>query len=168
MSKTVIIMSGGFDPVHIGHVRMFNWAKTKYNEHGEHLSVVGVNSDEWLKRKKGFVFMPERERIEIISAFRDVDNVMRFDDDDDTAIDLIKKCIKYYGLQYTYIFANGGDRTENNIPECEVDYEVPVLFQFGVGGDTKAQSSSTLVQRIIKNAKNDINFIGGNGTSFKL
>ena len=87
--KKIIILSGGFDPVHVGHVRMFEAAK----DEGA-IVVVGANSDAWLSRKKGKPFMPEVERIEILEAFKSIDYVYTFNDDDDTACDLIQKVIK--------------------------------------------------------------------------
>ena len=86
MMKKIIILSGGFDPVHIGHLRMFKAAKEQ-----EAIVVVGVNSDLWLCRKKGKPFMSEAERIEILKGFKYIDQVDTFNDEDDTACDLIRK-----------------------------------------------------------------------------
>jgi cytidyltransferase-like protein len=133
----IIVLSGGFDPVHSGHILMCNSAKT----YADYL-VVGVNSDEWLVRKKGQPFMPWDERSAVIRNLKAVDEVMAFDDSDGTACDLLEKVkAKYPGHQV--IFGNGGDRTAVNIPEMAV---MDVIFQFGVGGENKANSSSWILQ----------------------
>lgn len=134
---SVIVVSGGFDPVHSGHIVLFNSAKTR----GDYL-IVGLNSDSWLERKKGKAFMPFFERAAIISNLKAVDEVLAFNDDDNTAINLleiVKSC--YPGHQI--IFANGGDRTATNIFEMEVK---DVIFKFGVGGDNKKNSSSWILE----------------------
>ena len=89
--KKIIILSGGFDPVHIGHVRMFKAAKEQ-----NATVVVGVNSDSWLSRKKGKPFMPLFERVEILKGFKYIDYVHSFNDEDDTACDLIRIVLKSY------------------------------------------------------------------------
>ena len=136
-SKNIVVVSGGFDPAHSGHVLMCNSAKTL----GDYL-IVGVNSDAWLVRKKGQAFMPWTERAAIIGNLKAVDEVMAFDDSDGTACDLLEQVkAKYPG--YPVIFANGGDRTAVNIPEMSVK---DVIFKFGVGGENKANSSSWILQ----------------------
>ena len=89
--KKIIVLSGGFDPVHKGHIRMFKAAKETNSE-----VIVGVNSDQWLSRKKGKPFMNEAERIEILESCRYIDSVINFDDSDNTACDLIRKVISVY------------------------------------------------------------------------
>lgn len=136
-SKKIIVLSGGFDPVHSGHIKMCNSAKT----YGEYL-IVGVNSDAWLTRKKGQPFMPWDERAAVIRNLKAVDEVMAFNDDDGSARDLLEQVkAKYPGFEI--IFGNGGDRTPTNIPEMSVE---GVQFQFGVGGEDKANSSSWILQ----------------------
>ena len=133
----IVVISGGFDPLHSGHVLLMNSAKT----YGDYL-IVGVNSDEWLIRKKGQAFMPYDERAALVNNMKAVDEVMSFDDSDGSACALLEKVkANYPGHQI--IFANGGDRTAVNIPEMEVK---EVIFQFGVGGNDKANSSSWLLQ----------------------
>lgn len=133
----IVIVTGGFDPIHSGHIAYFNAAR----ELGDKL-IVGVNSDEWLVRKKGQAFMPWSERASIVAALNSVDRVIDFDDSDDTAKDAIRKVRDIYP-QHQIVFANGGDRTKDNIPEMVFD---DVEFVFGVGGEDKRNSSSWILQ----------------------
>jgi cytidyltransferase-like protein len=133
----IIILSGGFDPCHSGHISMINAAK----ELGDIL-IVGVNSDSWLQRKKVQAFMPWQERATIVGNLKAVDQVAQFNDDDGTACDLIEKVKASYPLA-EIVFANGGDRTKENIPEMRVS---GVEFIFGVGGENKMNSSSWILQ----------------------
>jgi cytidyltransferase-like protein len=136
-SKNIVVVSGGFDPAHSGHVLMCNSARTL----GDYL-IVGVNSDAWLIRKKGAAFMPWNERAAIIGNFKAVDEVMAFNDDDGSACDLLEQ-VKAKYPDHPIIFANGGDRTAINIPEMVVK---DIIFKFGVGGENKANSSSWILQ----------------------
>jgi D-beta-D-heptose 7-phosphate kinase/D-beta-D-heptose 1-phosphate adenosyltransferase len=133
----IVVVSGGFDPVHSGHIDYLYAAK----QLGDML-VVGVNSDTWLERKKGRSFMPVNERFSIINSLKPVDHTMVFNDDDGSAIDLLKQ-VKRVHPDDEIIFANGGDRTAVNIPEMTV---TDVVFKFGVGGEHKANSSSWILQ----------------------
>lgn len=136
----IAVVSGGFDPAHIGHLRMFQEA-AKYGT-----LIVGLNSDEWLMRKKGFVFMPWLERQEIIMGFKGVDAVLAFDDSDNTCIDLLKKCKELEADGWTdIVFCNGGDRTDETTPEVEFCNKNDIGLVWGVGG-SKIQSSSKLVE----------------------
>jgi D-beta-D-heptose 7-phosphate kinase/D-beta-D-heptose 1-phosphate adenosyltransferase len=132
-------MSGGFDPVHKGHLRMFREASWL-----GHQVIVGLNSDEWLKRKKGKPFMDFNERKEILEAFRYINQVIPFDDSDDTACDLIEKVNDMYDTDHKIYFANGGDRGKDNVPEVDTCKESGVIMLWGVGGG-KIQSSSWLI-----------------------
>jgi cytidyltransferase-like protein len=132
----IVLVTGGFDPLHSGHIEYFNAAK----ELGDKL-VVGINSDAWLERKKGRAFMPWNERATIISALHNVDRVINFNDDDNSATDAIRK-VKEIFENHSIIFANGGDRSANNIPEMLIP---DVLFKFGIGGNNKANSSSWIL-----------------------
>jgi cytidyltransferase-like protein len=133
----IVVVSGGFDPVHSGHVLLMNSAKT----YGDYL-IVGLNSDAWLTRKKGRPFMTYDERRAVVGNLKAVDEIIEFDDTDNTACDLLEQVkIKYPNHQI--IFVNGGDRTEHNIPEMAVQ---DVIFEFGVGGNNKANSSSWILQ----------------------
>jgi len=133
----IVLVTGGFDPLHSGHIEYFNSAK-----HLGFLLIVGVNSDAWLTRKKGQPFMPIQERKIIIENLHQVHKVIEFDDSDDTAIDAIRKVKEMYP-KTNIIFANGGDRTKDNIPEMIFD---DVEFVFGVGGDDKKNSSSWILR----------------------
>jgi cytidyltransferase-like protein len=139
--KTIVVVTGGFDPLHSGHIAYFNAAK----QLGDSL-IVGVNSDEWLRRKKGQEFMPWEERATIIAALHTVDRVINFDDSDNSAKDAIKK-VRAIHPTARIIFANGGDRTKENIPEMDLLQEMLHLdFVFGVGGEDKKNSSSWILQ----------------------
>jgi D-beta-D-heptose 7-phosphate kinase/D-beta-D-heptose 1-phosphate adenosyltransferase len=133
----IIICSGGFDPIHSGHIAYFRSAKAL----GDTL-VVGVNSDEWLIRKKGRPFMPLDERLRIVQSIKYVDYTMKFNDDDDSAKHLIHN-VKLMWPAGEIIFANGGDRNETNNREADVD---GVTFVFGVGGSHKINSSSEILK----------------------
>jgi D-beta-D-heptose 7-phosphate kinase/D-beta-D-heptose 1-phosphate adenosyltransferase len=136
----IIIVSGGFDPLHSGHIAHFKAAK----ELGDTL-IVGLNSDDWLTRKKGKPFMPIDERLSIIRELRVVDLAFAFNDDDNSSRDLIQKVLELYDSDV--VFANGGDRTHDNIPEVEQFKDNPkVSFEFGVGGDDKKNSSSWILE----------------------
>ena len=138
--KSVIIMSGGFDPVHKGHLRMFREASWL-----GHQVIVGLNSDDWLSRKKGKPFMDFKERKEILEGFKYINQVLAFDDKDETANDIIKQiCSLYRNFDVNIYFANGGDRTSDNVPEMKVCDELGVEMIWGIGGG-KIQSSSWLI-----------------------
>ncbi len=114
--KKIIVLSGGFDPVHVGHMRMFEDAK-KYGAE----VVVGVNSDAWLTRKKGAPFMNFNERSEILRGVKYIDLVLGFNDDDNSACNLLEKVQEIYKKKDVKIFfGNGGDRTNETTPE--IDY----------------------------------------------
>ena len=131
------IVSGGFDPVHSGHIEYISKAAALCDK-----LIVGVNSDEWLARKKGRSFMPYSERKAIIESLFWVDEVLDFMDDDNTAIDLIEETKKKYP-NHSITFMNGGDRTAENIPEMVVR---GVDFMFGIGGEDKKNSSSWILE----------------------
>ena len=138
--KNIIILSGGFDPVHKGHIRMFREAANL----GANV-IVGLNSDKWLTRKKGKPFMNWNERAEILESCKFINQVLPFDDWDDTANDLIKQVCKLYnGYDVNIYFANGGDRKKVNVPELDVCKELNVVMLWN-GGGGKIQSSSWLI-----------------------
>jgi len=138
--KTVVIVTGGFDPLHPGHIEYFKAAK----QLGDELHV-GLNSDEWLTRKKGRPFMKFKDRASIIEELSVVDKVISFDDSDDSACGAIYKTMATHG-DIKIIFANGGDRTNTTTPEYKTYGDTPkVEFAFGVGGENKANSSSWIL-----------------------
>lgn len=134
----VVVITGGFDPIHSGHIDYINAARELGN-----ILIVGVNSDEWLVRKKGRSFMPFEDRIAIVGALQGVDYAIPFNDRDNSAKDAIAWARKVFP-ERTIVFANGGDRTSDNIPEIDfVDDNIE--FAFGIGG-AKTTSSSHLLQ----------------------
>jgi cytidyltransferase-like protein len=137
--KNIVLITGGFDPLHSGHIAYFKAAK----ELGDIL-VVGVNSDAWLTRKKGSPFMPYKERAAIVRNIVGVDYVIDFDDADGSAKHAIQMVRASYP-QNKIIFANGGDRTQTNIPEMDSGID-NIEFVFGVGGEDKKNSSSWILQ----------------------
>ena len=141
MSK-VVLVTGGFDPLHSGHIAYFKAAK----ELGDHL-IVGVNSNEWLTRKKGRPFMPFEERCAIIKELACVDEVIGFNDSDDTAINAIGQVLATKGSSWRVVFANGGDRRMTTTPEYATYKDSKdVAFAFGIGGADKANSSSWILE----------------------
>ena len=136
----VVLVTGGFDPLHKGHIEYFKEAKKL----GDKL-IVGVNSDEWLTRKKGRPFMPFEDRCAIIKELSIVDKVIGFDDSDDSACQAIFHTLSTHG-NIKVIFANGGDRTNTTTPEYATYGDMPnVEFAFGVGGTNKMNSSSWIL-----------------------
>lgn len=132
----IVLVTGGFDPLHSGHIDYFREAK-KLGD----ILVVGLNSDKWLARKKGQPFMPFSERISIIENLKMVDNCILYNDDDNSSIEAIKNVKQLFPNDHI-IFANGGDRNKDNIPEMVFD---DVEFVFGVGGTNKKNSSSWIL-----------------------
>jgi len=138
MSKKTICVSGGFDPVHIGHLRMMQEAA----QFGDVIAI--VNSDEWLMRKKGYIFMPFKERCEILEGFACVSSTTYVKDDPIPGLlgaGPVTEALERIRPDY---FANGGDRKNNNTPEMDLCQELGIELVWGVGGG-KIQSSSTLV-----------------------
>lgn len=137
--KTVVV-TGGFDPLHSGHIEYFKAAAAL----GDWL-IVGLNSDRWLARKKGQPFMPFEERKAIIENLNCVNEVIGFNDDDGTACDAIMKTLLIYQGS-NIVFANGGDRNNLSTPEyLKYKDHNRVEFAFGVGGDNKRNSSSWIL-----------------------
>lgn len=136
----VVLITGGFDPIHSGHIAYMQAAKAL----GDRL-IVGVNSDAWLERKKGRAFMPWAERAAIVSAVKSVDKVISFDDADGSAVSAINQTLfDYNGAEV--IFANGGDRNSGNIPEQRRCMAANLSYVFGVGGEDKKNSSSWILE----------------------
>ena len=137
--RKIVLVTGGYDPIHSGHIEYFKAAK-KLGD----LLVVGINSDAWLTRKKGAPFMPENERHSVISNLGMVDKTIFFNDKDGSAKQAIKDVRALYPNDQI-IFANGGDRTQENIPEMDIKDD-NLVFAFGVGGENKMNSSSWILQ----------------------
>lgn len=141
--SVMVAVSGGFDPVHIGHIRMFQEAKKL----GDKLIVI-LNNDNWLKKKKGFVFMQQDERKEILESISGVHKVIltrHKTNPEDMSV-----CTELAYLKPD-IFANGGDRKIGNIPEVPLCNRIGCGMVFNVGKGGKLQSSSWLVKKIKEN-----------------
>ena len=134
VERSTVMVSGGFDPVHVGHIRLILEA-AKFGD-----VIVIANSDKWLFRKKGFVFMTFEQRKEILDAIKGVILVDAVDDKDGTVCEAIRTHKPTY-------FANGGDRRRANTPEVNLCQELGVEMLWGVGGDKKSESSSDLVKK---------------------
>ena len=134
----IVVVSGGFDPVHSGHIAYFKSAKKL-----GHKLVIALNSDEWLVRKKNKFFMPFKERKIILENLSMVDEVVDFEDDSLGSVCLGLEKIKKQYPEDNIIFCNGGDRNKENIPEMSVE---GIEFKFGVGGEDKKNSSSWILK----------------------
>lgn len=148
IGSCIVATSGGFDPLHVGHVRCIreaaNIARTDISDDLGNLVVI-VNGDGFLQRKKGYIFMPLKERMEIIAALEGVDFVVPWDDGTQFVTGALEQLMPAY-------FAKGGDRsTAENVPEFEVCKKIDCEVLFGIGGSDKAQSSSDLVKKMKKN-----------------
>lgn len=139
---SIVLVTGGFDPLHSGHIAYFKEARKL----GTKL-IVGVNSDDWLTRKKGRPFMPFEERVALIKELSCVDKVIGFDDSDDSACQAIFHTLSTHASGTKVIFANGGDRTNTTTPEYKTYGDMPYVdFAFGVGGENKINSSSWILE----------------------
>ena len=136
----IILVSGGFDPIHSGHIKLINDA----NKYGD--VIVLLNSDEWLRNKKGKEFLPFDERKIILNNIKGVINVIEFDDSDKTCIDGIKKAKSLY-KNNVIKFANGGDRNNETTPEKEFCDQNDIETLFGIGGNNKSNSSSLILKK---------------------
>lgn len=136
--KKIVVVSGGFDPIHSGHIEYFKAARSL----GDML-IVAINSDQWLINKKGKFFMPFEERSNIISNLKLVDQAIDFEDDEQGSCSLGLEKVKNLYPDDEIIFCNGGDRNEDNIPEMKVQN---ITFEFGVGGNNKINSSSEILK----------------------
>ena len=136
----IVLVSGGFDPIHSGHIKLIEEA----SKHGN--IVVLLNSDKWLQSKKGRAFLPFVERKIIMNALKNVIDVISCGEFDTTCIDGIKKVIKKYP-NYKINFANGGDRKNNSTPESIFCKENGIGLLWGIGGDNKSNSSSWILKK---------------------
>jgi len=138
----VVAVSGGFDPIHSGHIRLFKEAKAM----GDKLVVI-LNNDNWLIKKKKFIFMSQQERKEVLEGLRYVDVVFfskHPKDPEDMSVSAELDRVK------PDIFANGGDRNKHNVPEADVCKKIHCKMVFNVGIGGKIQSSSELVKNAMK------------------
>ncbi len=136
--KELSLVTGGFDPIHSVNIRYFEIAKDLSN-----YLVVGLNGDPWLKRKKGQYFQCWTERADIVRHLDMVDAVISWDDADDSACGAIAKCLE---ISDKVIFCNGGDRGKTNTPEYDrYKDDDRVIFEFGIGGEEKMNSSSWIL-----------------------
>ena len=140
----IVIVSGGFDPVHSGHITLIQEA-SKFGD-----VVVLLNSDKWLRKKRGKEFLPYKEREIIMNSIKNVIDVIAFDDSDTTCINGIKKTIKKYPNQKIK-FANGGDRNNTTTPEKKFCENHGVENLWGIGGNNKMNSSSWILKDWEKN-----------------
>ena len=136
MDNKTIALSGGFDPVHVGHLRMIKAA----SEIGR--VVIILNSDDWLMRMKGYVFMTFEERKELLKAFNEVKEVIEVNDIDNTVCQALDRIRPHY-------FGNGGDRKSDNVPEVNLCVKLGIELAWNLGGD-KIQSSSDLVNSMVE------------------
>ncbi|MBE6448958.1 MAG: cytidyltransferase [Alphaproteobacteria bacterium] len=139
--KKYYIVSGGFDPIHEGHIEMI-----KASADASDGVIVLANSDDWLCRKKGKNFHSMKTRMAILNNLKGVIDVLEFDDSDNSASDGIRKARAKYPND-NLVFANGGDRGKDNIPEGPACKECDVDLVFGVGGSNKANSSSWILNK---------------------
>lgn len=144
-NMTYYIVSGGFDPIHEGHIAMIRSAVEQSDG-----VIVLVNSDEWLKRKKGQAFQNFYTRKVICENIKGVICALGFDDSDDSASDGIRKVRQMYPNEHL-VFANGGDRGKDNIREDKICEECRIEKVFGVGGTKKSNSSSWILNQWIAN-----------------
>ena len=150
MTEIIILVTGGFDPIHSGHIAYFKDAKKLGNK-----LIVGVNSDNWLIQKKGSAFLPIQERIEIVSNLSVVDAAMEFEDDEMGSANNLLIQIRNKYPNEKIIFANGGDRSDTSkILEYETEKKYNIELKFGVGGNHKESSSSDLLKRWSEYSKN--------------
>ena len=142
--KIVVAVSGGFDPVHTGHIQLFEEAKKL----GDELIVI-LNNDNWLKKKKGFFFINVKERKQIIEAIKWIDKIVITKHGPNSQDMSVKKELAKIKPD---IYANGGDRTKDNIPEIGLCKRLGIKMVFNVGGG-KIQSSSWLLKKFLSHIK---------------
>lgn len=139
----IVLITGGFDPLHSGHISYIIAAKKLTGKNGK--LIVGINSDKWLEAKKDYVMLAADERAIIIKNIVGVNTVIEFDDADGTALDAIKQVKEMYP-EDEIIFANGGDRHNLNIPEIKAK---GITFEYGVGGENKLNSSNNIISSVV-------------------
>lgn len=141
-SQRIVTTSGGFDPIHIGHIRCIQESASIASGHG--VLVVIVNGDGFLTRKKGKPFMAHQERMQVVDALRGVDYVTGWDDGSQTVAGALE-------LLRPHVFTKGGDRSvASNVPEVRVCERIGCRIAYGIGGTEKLQSSSDLIKNQAK------------------
>ena len=138
--KDIILISGGFDPIHSGHIKLIKEA----SNYGD--VVVLLNSDDWLRKKKGKEFLPFQERQIIMGSIKNVINVIACGNIDKTCVDGIKVAIEKYSNR-KIIFANGGDRDNSTTPEIIFCDNNSIRTIWGIGGENKSNSSSWILKK---------------------
>ena len=140
--RELVLVSGGFDPIHSGHIYLIQDA-SKYGD-----VIVLLNSDKWLREKKGREFLSFVERETIMKSLKNVIDVLSFDDSDKTCVDGIRKAINKYP-NHKIMFANGGDRNDKTSPGSEKKFcdKNNITTLWGVGGKYKSNSSSKILKR---------------------
>ena len=136
----IVLVSGGFDPIHSGHIKLILGA----SNHGK--VVILLNSDSWLRKKKGKEFLPFNERKIIMQNIKNVIDVLEFDDNDKTCVNGIKEAINKY-KNHNIKFANGGDRDNKNTPEIDFCKNQNIETLWGIGGNDKSNSSSWILKK---------------------
>ena len=143
MNRDIVLISGGFDPIHSGHISLIKDAK-KFGQ-----VVILLNSDKWLRNKKGKEFLPFKERKIIMGSIKNIIDVIAFDDSDSTCINGIKKALIKYPNQKIK-FANGGDRNDKTTPETKFCKKNGIETLWGIGGKIKINSSSWILKRWVE------------------
>lgn len=146
-TSVLVITSGGFDPLHDGHVEYLKKAKRLFRRT---IHVCIVNNDNFLLKKKGYCVLSQQQRMKIIGELNCVDFVFRSDDEDESVKDSIEKVYhKYNGYFSKVVFAKGGDRYKNEIPESGICKQLGIAIVDGLG--EKIESSSEMMKRVISN-----------------
>lgn len=143
-NKVLVITSGGFDPLHDGHVEYLKLAKSLFNN-VFHICI--INNDRFLLRKKGHKVLSQEQRAKIIKELKCIDDVYYSSDDDNTVcVSIIKIFEKYHNDYNKVVFAKGGDRNKNEIPEANICKKLGIEIIDGLGN--KIESSSNMIERM--------------------
>lgn len=141
----LVVNSGYFDPLHSGHLAYLNCAK----KFGDLLFVI-INNDYQANLKKSYVFLPEDTRVDIISNLKSVDFAIKSIDKDRSVIESLKLIHANFSDIADIIFANGGDINADNLREKDICKKLNIAIKFGIGGNSKIQSSSKLIEKVLK------------------
>jgi cytidyltransferase-like protein len=135
VQNQIIALSGAFDVLHPGHIRMIKGAEYFGKV------VIFLNSDEWVRRNKGFLLMPWSDRREMLLSVTGVHSVERVNDEDDTVCEALM-CLK------PNIFGNGGNRTHYNTPERRLCNEMGIACVWGIGGGERDKYSNEILEKM--------------------